>query len=256
MHYPQHDLTPRLTHQGLEAKKISSPSGRGRNFFLDIPSPETYFKTCGATVICRPSLAAFFLKNWICCWRYRLLVVLSPFVDVLLTVLQHSIDQSGEAVSHGGDGLRGTELGAQTAVLRAEVGAAADQGVAAIRSAVAARLTTRRVPLPSTLSPLMRLSGHSPNQEAKWASVFHRPMSSPTSLRSVWATITSMPSMRVRSTPVMRCSSLLRSNCGAFLVGFVFFSLRLLLRRGGGIVSAKLARCFCNCWSHSAIRRW
>jgi Cytidylate kinase-like family len=24
----------------------------------------------------------------------------------------------------------------------------------------------------------------------------------------------------------------------------------------GGTVSAKPAKCFCNCWSHSAIRRW
>src|SRR5713226_1221247 len=67
-----------------------------------------------------------------------------------------------------------------------------------------------------------RLSGHSPNQEAKCDSVFHRLMSSPTSLSSVWATITSMPSMRVRSTPVTRCSSLLRSKRGAFLAAGFF----------------------------------
>ena len=41
-----------------------------------------------------------------------LLVVLGPFVDVSLSVLQHAIDQSGEAVGHGSDGLWGTELGA------------------------------------------------------------------------------------------------------------------------------------------------
>lgn len=34
------------------------------------------------------------------------LVVLSAFIDVLLTVLQHSIDQSGEPMSHGRDGFR------------------------------------------------------------------------------------------------------------------------------------------------------
>src|ERR1700674_1531306 len=43
-----------------------------------------------------------------------------------------------------------------------------------MRNAVAARLITWRVPLLSTLSPLMRLSGHNPNHEAKCASVFHR----------------------------------------------------------------------------------
>src|SRR6266542_6113381 len=72
--------------------------------------------------------------------------------------------------------------------------------LAACRSAVAARLTTRRVPLATTLSPVIRLSGHSPNQEAKCDSVFQRLISKPTSLISVSATITSIPSMRVRST--------------------------------------------------------
>jgi hypothetical protein len=36
MQYPQHDLT-RLTHQGLEAKEIFSPSGRGRKMPLTSP---------------------------------------------------------------------------------------------------------------------------------------------------------------------------------------------------------------------------
>jgi hypothetical protein len=39
-----------------------------------------------------------------------LFVVLSAFIDVLLTVLQHSID---EPASHGRDGFRGTEPAAQ-----------------------------------------------------------------------------------------------------------------------------------------------
>jgi len=50
-----------------------------------------------------------------------LLVVLRTFVDVLLTILQHPIDQSTEPMSHGGDGFRGAELAAQSAVLGAEV---------------------------------------------------------------------------------------------------------------------------------------
>jgi len=41
-----------------------------------------------------------------------LFVVLGPFVNVSLTVLQHAIDQSGEAVGHGRDGLWGTQLSA------------------------------------------------------------------------------------------------------------------------------------------------
>src|ERR1035438_8365295 len=45
-----------------------------------------------------------------------------------------------------------------------------------MRRAVAARFTTWRVPRPTTLSPVIRLSGHNPNQEAKWLSVFQRPI--------------------------------------------------------------------------------
>ena len=71
-----------------------------------------------------------------------------------------------------------TYLGAQYRRLRSRLGAPK-------AIAVAARLTTCRVPRLSTLSPLIRLSGQSPNHEAKCASVFHRLMSSPTSLTSV-----------------------------------------------------------------------
>ena len=63
----------------------------------------------------------FFSKKLDLLLAVSLFVVLSAFIDVLLTVLQHSIDQSGEPVSHGRDGFRGTELGAQASVLRAEV---------------------------------------------------------------------------------------------------------------------------------------
>ena len=56
------------------------------------------------------------------------LVVLSAFVNVVLTILQHSIDQSSEAVSHRRNGFWSSELGAQPSVLRSEVGATAHQG--------------------------------------------------------------------------------------------------------------------------------
>src|SRR5260370_21130640 len=57
-----------------------------------------------------------------------LLVVFRPFVDVLLAILQHAIDQSGEAVRHGGDGFWGTQLWAQAAGLRPGVGVALQLG--------------------------------------------------------------------------------------------------------------------------------
>ena len=60
--------------------------------------------------------------------EFDLLLTVSPFivfrtfVDVVLTILQHSIDESGQAMSHGGDGFGSAELVAQASVLRPEVG--------------------------------------------------------------------------------------------------------------------------------------
>jgi hypothetical protein len=51
----------------------------------------------------------------------NLRVIFYTFVNVLLTILQHSIDQSSEPMSHRRDGFRGAELAAQATVLRAEV---------------------------------------------------------------------------------------------------------------------------------------
>jgi hypothetical protein len=48
-------------------------------------------------------------------------VVLRTFVDVLLTILEHSIDQSGKAMCHGGNGFGSAESAAQASVLRTEV---------------------------------------------------------------------------------------------------------------------------------------
>ena len=47
-----------------------------------------------------------------------LFIVFGAFIDVLLTILQHPINQSGKPMSHGGDGFRGAELAAQSAVLK------------------------------------------------------------------------------------------------------------------------------------------
>ena len=50
-----------------------------------------------------------------------LLIVFRTFVDVMLTILEHSIDQSGEPMGHCGDGFRSAKLAAQASVLRTEV---------------------------------------------------------------------------------------------------------------------------------------
>ena len=64
-----------------------------------------------------------------------------------------------------------------------------------------ARLCTRRVPFHSTRPPLMSLSGHKPNQEAKCAAVGHlEDRSRSTSLNSARTDI-SRPGIWVVSTP-------------------------------------------------------
>ena len=49
-------------------------------------------------------------------------IVFGTFVDIVLTVLEHAIDQSGQAMGHGGDRFRSAELAAQASVLRPQVG--------------------------------------------------------------------------------------------------------------------------------------
>src|SRR6202008_3581349 len=87
-------------------------------------------------------------------------------------------------------------------------------------------------PLPMTLAPLMRLSGHSRSQETKWCSVSHLLMSYPASLTIVVAVMTSMESIRVRSVPVRRNNPSRKSNCGAFPLFFLRRPLRFSSGRG------------------------
>jgi hypothetical protein len=83
------------------------------------------------------------------------------------------------------------------------------------RNAVAARFDDMTGPSAAHLAPGdAQLSGHRPSQEAKCASVWQRVISNPASLMTVSATSTSMPSICVRSTPVMRWSSCPKSNWG------------------------------------------
>ena len=50
-----------------------------------------------------------------------MLIVFRTFVDVVLAILEHSIDESGEPMGHSSDGFRGARLASQASVLRAEV---------------------------------------------------------------------------------------------------------------------------------------
>src|SRR6266446_8310087 len=66
-------------------------------------------------MICRPSLAALFLRNCTCLLAVSLLTVPQALIDVLVPPLQHAVDESGELVGHGGDRFRGAEPGTETA---------------------------------------------------------------------------------------------------------------------------------------------
>src|SRR2546427_6777462 len=109
--------------RGLESEKKSD---QRRGFFLDFPSPETSSRLCQCDL--EAQFGCFLSEELGLLLAISMLVVLSAFVNVSLTVLQHSIDQSGEPVGHRRNGFRGTELGAQPSVLRSEVGATAHQG--------------------------------------------------------------------------------------------------------------------------------
>src|SRR5438477_12073226 len=63
------------------------------------------------------------------------------------------------------------------------------------------RLTTRRVRLLKTLPPLIRLSGHNPNQEQKRFSEANALRSAPTSASKVKPAVEQVPSIAVKSTP-------------------------------------------------------
>lgn len=72
---------------------------------------------------------------------------------------------------------------------------------AAKRSACAARFAQRLVLPLSTLPPVIMVPGHKPSLEAKCLSLANLLMSVPISDSTTSAVVTSMPSMRVRSTP-------------------------------------------------------
>ena len=85
-----------------------------------------------------------------------------------------------------------------------------------------------------TLPPVMRLLGLSPSQDAKCLALGHFVMSAPTSLITFRAVKPSTPSIRVRSTPVIRYSWPWDIKAGR-----VFPDLRFLPLEAGGSPSLR-----------------
>jgi len=95
-----------------------------------------------------------------------------------------------------------------------------------MRSACAARLAVRLVLLPlSTLPPLILVLGHTLSQLEKCPIVAKRDLSAPVSESNASAVLTSMPSMRVRSTLHILYSCVRRSNFGALRARLRFLPL-------------------------------
>jgi hypothetical protein len=130
-------------------------------------------------------------------------VVVLPAVDVFGAEAEHAVDEARELMGSGGDGLGGAEAGFQSAV-EGPADLLWYRELAARRSAAATRLAERLVRPLSFLPPETLLPGERLSQEAKCFSVGHRVMSSPISATTLRAVGASMPSIRVRSTPVRR----------------------------------------------------
>ena len=144
-------------------------------------------------------------------------VVFSAGIHVVLAMAQHGIDEPGQLVGGGGDGLGRTQLGLLPAQEGTQGAVGAVQRVgAARRNAAAARLALGLVLELITRPPVMRLFGLSPSQEAKCLALGHFVMSVPISLITFRAVYASTPSIRVRSTPVIRYSWPWTSKRGAF----------------------------------------
>src|SRR5215831_16997820 len=76
----------------------------------------------------QPELGRSFLEQLDLLFAVAILVVLQTLVDVLVSPLEHAIDEAGEFMCHGRDRFRRTESAAQAAVLCAEVALAAEEG--------------------------------------------------------------------------------------------------------------------------------
>ena len=183
-------------------------------------------------------------------------IVLSAFVDVLLTVLQHSIDQSGEPVCHGGDGFRGTELAAQASVLRAEVSLASQQGSGCDPQCRSS--TVDHMPRASAQhfvpADTVVWAESQPRGEVRLGFPSAHVESHFTYQRLGDHHVDAVDPCQIHSGDALQFAA--EMELGSILVLFGRLFLGFPAFACGGTVSAKRVRCFCNCWSHSTIRCW
>jgi hypothetical protein len=109
------------------------------------------------------------------------LVLGNSLFDILPSVAQHSIDQTGQMVSHGDNGFWGAQAAFEGAILRSERCLAVSQALCAQPQRVCSSIVNFALERRSTLPPLTELFGQSPRKELNCFSVFQRVMSKPTS---------------------------------------------------------------------------
>ena len=135
--------------------------------------------------------------------------------------------------------------------------------MAAIFSDCAARLLLLWVAADMILPPEIFVPGHNPSHDAKCLASLKRDKSAPipapvpdsalpppslaSSASTLNAVVTSMPSIRVKSTPHICNNNVRASNLGAFL-GLPWLRLGL---SGFKSLRARFFSIFSNCWSHS-----
>ena len=110
------------------------------------------------------------------------LVVVSAVIHVLLPIAQHGVDDSGQLVRRGRNGLGRSQLRLLAAQERSQRTVGAVQGVGRQPQPLAARLALGLVRELMTLPPVTRLLGLNPSHEAKCLAVGHLAISVPTSL--------------------------------------------------------------------------
>ncbi len=95
--------TQRFPQGGLEGKETFCFRSQEKNV-LDIPSPKT--TSCLNWGDLKTELGCFSGEQLDLLCPESVFVVLSPFVNRGLTVLQHAVDQPGKPVRHSSDGFR------------------------------------------------------------------------------------------------------------------------------------------------------
>lgn len=164
--------------------------------------------------------------------------------DAATALGEQAIDEVSAFVGGGGDGLALVHAGAHSAVIGAKGGLARLQCSGREIQGLNGAIGTAFGGAASTLPPLIFVPGEGPGQEVKCLTVAKRLMSHPTSLMTVIAVVTSMPSMRVRSTPQILKRSAHTWNFGA---------LRRLRRLPGSGEPACACSCAMACSTRSTI---